>query len=496
MLILSVRGDETLKMELFDIIPENFFTILSSKNKRLYTACAMQAFAVYETGSILGVERKLIADELTIYLEHNPDLLDNDCSTEFEGEVDDPTNKRDIANLVLRRLEECGWIYIDITSNYEEILNFTDTAITIIEALQEICPQEISYDYYDDDDYATPTFQSIVNPNEYKGYIYTIYSLLTNENVDYPLMISEVFKNTKMLIRSLRKMDSRIKDYINSVVETSEIKDLMKNLMDYNSEIFEPTYSKIKTADNINKYRLDIVTRLENIASNQIAMEQIASDYMYRFRNPDLAMDKANRDLDEMVDVFNSLDDFITGIDEKNKTYINSTIGKVKFLLTEEDNIIGKLNSILKYFKWQNSRGKQDKALNDIKSIINLPSVKGYSDSSLYSPRGKYTRNDFSDIDLDRFDFEGLDEGILRGFRSKYDPQFIKDFILTNLKEDGTLTASDVIDDYGTVDEALTCIFVLIYASENRFKIEKLDNMIETNYFRMANFKITKEGNI
>ena len=51
-------------------------------------------------------------------------------------------------------------------------------------------------------------------------------------------MISEVYKNTKLLIRSLRKMDSRIKDYINSVVETSEIKDLMAKLMEYNAEIY------------------------------------------------------------------------------------------------------------------------------------------------------------------------------------------------------------------------------------------------------------------
>lgn len=481
------------KMELFDIIPENFFTILSSKNKRLYTACAMQAFAVYETGSILGVERKLIVDELDIYLAHNRDLLNNE-DEELESEVDDPNSTRDIANLVLRRLEECGWIYIDVTNDYVEILNFTDVAITMIEALQEICPKQITYDYYDDDDYATPTFTSIVDPNEYKGYIYTIYSLLTNESKDYPLMISEVYKNTKNLIRSIRKMDSRIKDYINSVIETSEIKDLMARLMEYNDEIYQPTYTKLKTGDNINKYRLDIVNRLEDIASNQAAMEAIASDYMYRFRNPGLAMDKANRDIDEMVDIFNSLDSFITEIDLKNKTYINSTIGKVKFLLTEEDNTIGKLNSILKYIKWQNSRGKQDKALNDIKEVINLPSVKGYSESSLYTPRGRYARADFSSLDLDRFDFMSLDDSFLTGFTSRYDALKMHDFIKTRLGVDGSMIAEDLVNENSGVDDALTCIFVLIYATEHQFRIEKLDNMIETKHFKMANFKITKEG--
>lgn len=482
-------------MELFDIIPQNFFTILSSKNRRLYTACAMQAFTVYEAGSILGVDRKIIVDEITIYLEHNPDLL-CDEEDEIEGSVDDITNKRDIANFVIRRLEECGWIYIDVTSDYEEILNFTDVAITIIEALQEICPRQITYDYYDDDDYATPTYTSLIDPNEYKGYIYTIYSLLMNDNVDYPLMISEVFKNTKMLIRSLRKIDSRIKDYINLVVETSEIKDLMARLIEYNNEIFEPTYSKIKTSDNINKYRLDIVTKLEEIEGNEIAMQQIASDYMYRFRNSNLAYEKANRDLDEMIDIFNALDSYISEIDEKNKTYINSTIGKVKFLLTEEDNIIGKLNSILKYIKWQNHNGKQEKAINDIKSIVNLPQVKGYSETSLYTPRGKYSRTDYSSLDLDRFDFESMDSSFLNGFKSKYDPKIVEDIIFKNIDENQSLCVSDLINEFSTRDDALLCIFILIYATENNYKIEKLTNMIETKYFRMANFKITKEGRI
>ena len=482
-------------MELFDIIPQNFFSILSSKNRRLYTACAMQAFAIYETGSILGVDRKLIVDELTIYLENHDNLYVDD-DDEFKDNLEHPENLRDTANLIIRRLEECGWVYIDLTADYTEILNFTDVAITIIEALQEICPQTLTYDYVDDDDYATPTFQSLVDPNEYKGYIYTIYSLLTNDDLDYPLMISEVYKNTKMLIRSIRKMDSRIKDYINSVVETSEIKDLMKKLMEYNEEIYEPTYTKLKTADNINKYRLKIVTRLEEIASNQIAMEHIAQDYMYRFRNPNLAMDKANRDIDEMVDIFNELDDYISGLDEKNKNYINSTIGKVKFLLTEEDNIIGKLNSILKYIKAENKIGKVDRAMTKVNSVINLPSVKGFGEGSLYTPRGKYQRGDFSSIDLDRFDFEALDESVLQGFKRKYDPAYMTDFILRRLDDNNSLEAKSIVDSNGTFEEALLCIYVLIFASEHNYRIEKMNDTIQTDYFKMANFKITREEQI
>ena len=59
-----------------------------------------------------------------------------------------------------------------------------------------------------------------------------------------------------------------------------------------------------------------------------------------------------------------------------------------------------------------------------------------------------------------------------------------------------SLKASDIVDDAGTVDEALLCIFMLLYAVEHSYKVEKMPDMIETNYFRMANFMITREEKI
>lgn len=479
-------------MNLFDIIPDNFFSILSSKNKRLYLACAQQAFSVYESGSILGVERKLIVDDLCVFLDNNEHLYKDD-EEEFNDLLEAPETKRDIANLVLRRLEECGWIYIDVTSDYIELLNFTDYAITILEAIMSICPQKIYNSYDFDDSFDAPEVTEVINPNEYQGYIYTIYSLLNSDIVDYSLVIDQVYRNTKLLIRSLRKMDSRMKDYINLVVETSEIKDLMNKLIDYNNEIYEPSYTKLKTSDNINKYRLNIVTKLEEIAANEVAMEGIAKGYIYKCRNYGQALERANRDIDEMVDVFNMLDDFITGIDQKNKTYINSTIGKIKFLLSEEDNIVGKLNTILKYVKFMNSKGKTDKAINEINKTIAIQSYKGYSDYSLYSPRGKYSRNDYQILDLDRFDFEGLDDDFIKGFHANYDPKYVLEFLERNLGPNNSLEAKDIVGYDSPKEDVLMLVFIIIFASENGYKIEKLSDVIINKKYSMANFRVTKE---
>ena len=97
------------------MIPDNFFSLLSSKNKRIYLACILQSFKTYETGSILGIEKKIIVDDLINFLDKSSYLYDVE---DEEDEEANPQSKRELANYILRRMEECGWIYVDVTNDY------------------------------------------------------------------------------------------------------------------------------------------------------------------------------------------------------------------------------------------------------------------------------------------------------------------------------------------------------------------------------------------
>ena len=133
----------------------------------------------------------------------------------------------------------------------------------------------------------------------------------------------------------------------------------------------------------------------------------ITDEYKNRYFNVEDAYKRAYRDLDEMIDVFNTLDSYISEIDLKSKKYIDSTIGKIKFLLAEDDNITGKLNTILRYIKFQNKHNKIDSAISSLQSLFTLKSYNPYNqESSLYTPRGKYTKVQSRALDLDSFDFD------------------------------------------------------------------------------------------
>lgn len=470
-------------MDFFDMVPDNFFSLLASKNKRIYLSSILQVFKVYETGTILGIDKKIVVDDLAYFLETNKNYLFD--AEDEEDEESNPTNKRDLANYILRRMEECGWIYIDVTNDYIEVLNFSDDAIIICEALVNAYPQ---FEYSSDE---LPA--DFINPNEYHGYIYSINSLLSQtDNVDYALTFSLVYSNTKQLIRALRRMDARMKDYITSVVENTDIKNLMEKLIAYKNDIYDTSYTKLKISDNIDRYRLSIITRLEEMQTNESIINAISKNYLPFVKTADQAVDKAIRQIDEVIDAFNAIQDFVVEIDNKNKNYINSTIGKIKFLLTEEDNVVGKLNTILKYVKDSNKAGKIDKALRLVDGLYELPVLKVIDGTnSLYAPRGSYTRN-YNQM-LDDFGIAGFEvtDEFMNQFKNLYNEDEIKIFVERNM-EAGLFKASSILTFDSSREELIMVIYSIIYASEHKYVITIFDDFVTTKDYMIRNFEIKK----
>ena len=469
-------------MDFFDMVPDNFFSLLSSKNRRIYLASILQVFKVYETGSILGIDKKIVVDDLIYFLDTNSSYL---YETENEeDEESNPQSKRELANYILRRMEECGWIYVDVTNDYIEILNFSDVAITICEAILNAYPQvefgdeELPADY--------------VNPNEYQGYIYNIYSLLSQkENIDYSLTFSLVYNDTRQLIRAIRRLDARMKEYIQSVVDNTEIKNLMERLIAYKNDIYDKSYVRLKVSDNIDRYRLDIITRLEEFQEDETIVKSISNNYLAVCKTPDDAISKTIKNIDEVIDAFNALEDFITEIDNKNRNYINSTIGKIKFLLSEDDNVVGKLNAILKNVKDQNKNGKIDKSIRLVESLYKLPNLRVYDqEKSIYQPRGKYSRDYNQTLDELGIDGFELDDTFMQQFRVRYDEAAIAKFLQANMVN-GVFRASTVINEECTDQEFLMAVYCVIYAVERSYTIDITDDVLETKTYAIREFIIT-----
>lgn len=463
-------------MDLKNIIPKQFFSLLTGKNQSLYIACLMEVYRAYEQGSILGLDKSMAKQVIMDYLDVHP------LGSELEADEDDQeVAHRDVANYVLRRFEECEWIDVDINNDYDEILNFRDYAITIIESLREIGNDSI---YGEDSE-----------GHEFRGYIYTVYSLLKSQDGEYGMVIEQVYKNTAAFVREIRKLDSRLKYYIRTIVENTEIKDLITLLVNYKVELVDQAYRRLKTSDNINKYRLEIIKKLESFQQDPVTMEKIAKEFMIKtHNNKELAMVRANKRIDDMIDIYNSINYIIDEIDQKNKVYVNSTIAKIKFLLSDDENVISKLSKILRYTATEIKQKKTKRAMANIEPLFQMASYAQIGSSSLYTPRGFYKRVD-SQYLAENNGGPGvrLQEEFYKEFERNYSEDVIYEYLMKFFKDNPSIKASEIIRGDMSEEAVLRLLYILVYAGDELdYYIQPLENEIDHTRFKLADFEIIR----
>ena len=117
-------------INIFNIVPEKFFTILSSPNKILHMKIISIIFMSMQNGLSYGIDKDILVDEIEDYLNSTDIVIVSDKNDVYEI----TSNNRDRANNIIRKLTECGWIYLESTNDYKQIINFHDYSITLLES--------------------------------------------------------------------------------------------------------------------------------------------------------------------------------------------------------------------------------------------------------------------------------------------------------------------------------------------------------------------------
>ena len=161
----------------------------------------------------------------------------------------------------------------------------------------------------------------------------------------------------------------------------------MEKLIDYKTQLVDKSYQRLKTFDNVDRYKRRILEKLEQVYSNEVLMNKLIGNYMIdknaTYEEAEFAM---TRSINDTIDIFNNLDDLIADIEQKNKVYVNSTITKIKFLLNNETDTLGKLNYILKFMT--TDKGLTDRQLmSKIETLFTISQQQQLQTNSLQSPK-------------------------------------------------------------------------------------------------------------
>jgi hypothetical protein len=313
-------------INLFNILPEDFFKPLTSKYKSTYMDCLGLIYKTYKTELSFGVDKDVILAELENY-------FDNESKTDmvFDEDEEVANDSRSKANGILRRLKDSGWLEYEVANDYKIKVNLFDYAATMIESFNKIIKNE---------------------EMEYQSLVSQIHATLLNQEAygkPYEYIIKRVAENTEELMVGLKKLNTNIKKYIDAITNEKTAGEIVHDFFVYHQDIGSKAYHRIKTSDNISHFRSAIIENLYNILNDKNIFERAVLGYMEveQVQDQDQVEDALRGQIVQIIAAFRNYDDIIAEIDNKNAKYIVSAVARAKFLLTNTNNAEGKISKIL-----------------------------------------------------------------------------------------------------------------------------------------------------
>ena len=461
---------------MFSIIPDNLFSPLASANRYLYAEIIFITYKMVQNGLSYGIDKDILVDEIeSILRERNIENLEEELG-------ESSLSFKDKANSLVRKLVDYGWVYKETTNNYKEIINFNDYAIIIIDSLKKIINKETL---------------------EYQGNIISIYHLLySSENIDNGILLKQVFENTKEIIGALKTLNANIKKYIDALTKQQTPEEIMEALfVDYMINIIDKSYHRLRTSDNISKYRPKIISKLEELSTDNIFIDGAVKFFIEEYGLKDLeeGKEKVINIIQEVIYAFNNLDDIMEEIDSKNSKYQRAAVMRAKFLLNNSRDLVGQVKRILKFASdsYKDSEIKlTEDTLEELMDLFTLYTHGYIDESSLYtSNEGKKS---FAPKALILKDFSKEErEKRVGKFRLKQEKQYnlekVNKIVLELLGEKTRIYASDIA--VNEIEEFIKIIYIRLYASSilAKYRLVKREDMVNVEGYSFKNFEIWRK---
>ena len=459
---------------LFEVIPDNFFSPLSSQNRLVYWECLCRLFSAMGAQLSFGIEREILVSELQFYFEQ-------DQAAEFADDEMNVIDPRKKANEMLRLLEKYGWIEVETDKSYVQRVNFHEYAVKVMKTLLEI---------------------SDGKRVEYQGYIYTIYSLVRSDTDHPAVVLMQIRDNTDMLITGLKNLNSNIKHYIDELTKHKSVAEIMNALFnDYISNIVDKAYHRLLTSDNVSKFRPEIIDRLDSWSQskNYIAKTTDELAAIQEISRED-AEEFVYQTIHEIAEAFRGMDDILAEINQKNTQYQRAAINRARFLLAGSADVRGQLKEILLYIGERMEECQLELGgvyeLEYMDELVRLYSCGFIDESSFYNPIEGKKEFHPQEIEEIKPDLELRQEKLRKmteKMRRILSPERINEYVGTQLGSRNEMKASEL--DLESIDDFMKLIYVRLYGTRRnmKYRIERIDEKNKvSNNFDFPDFVIKK----
>ena len=363
-------------MKLFSKIPDRFFSVLASGNKELYVQALFVLRQAFKTELVIR------RDELTAMLMDalEADILEADFSEEAEEEGDlragEANNLSGKARLLLRRLQETGWIETEYESGtFQENITIPDYAILVMNLLYDLSQERV---------------------REYNSYVYATYASLANaaENPEYIYQaLQAAYQNTVRLVDELKSLFNNIRAYYRRIPGEDDVNILLAEHFDeYKEKVFDAVYYPLKTIDSVPRFKHAIISILNEWLMNDEVQNAIVEQGVAR----------------------RVWDGEESGRGEMLREYTRASVEHIRYLMNADRGTKGKLIELLKH------SGDQE-VMEMMADSVGIYRHRFYDDKSLYAEVKRTRREMGEPLPLaEPVEDAAAVRAFLEGIRSRY----------------------------------------------------------------------------
>lgn len=460
--------------KLFDIVPPNFFGVLSSGNHEIYFDALMILHSMFKDELNIRVDDFI--SELSSYLEDKV----------FEPEADDEPAESSLtpntkARLIMSCLEKSGWLDKELLEgSFIEIITLRDYAIPILKLLSEIGDETVG---------------------EYSSLVFATFSglkqaLSGDQSKAYEAVLSAK-ANTEQLQYSLRTLYHAIRNHIRLIIDQNDVNLLIEDHFNEYKKMVDRLYHPIKTLDSVFRYMDPIQSLLTDIYADDALLHTMCEHAMdvRKYEDIEQADQEITSAIDYVLDTYQSIGSIVGEIDRKHSTYTKSSIEKIQYLMSADQTIKGKLTALLNAYS-RSTLDNKDAIGTLLESSIEINRQEFFDAKSLYHKNIRSRRTEKEPLPVivaDRLDGKA-DDFLLDQFKNGYPAHKVKSFI------DSLLTGrSEIVsDEINITDDETFILLMLAVVRQNEqgmgYKIELFEGKVNCNGYGIPDMLIKRRG--
>jgi hypothetical protein len=330
-------------VNIFSLIPGNFFSILASGNREIYFDALMLLNEYLKQNLNIPVG-DYIASLIALIEDRNFIVEKEDESPDMPDAVagQGGLNAHTKARLILARMVKTGWVDREITDgSFIEIITPRDYAIRMMQLLDEMRDERI---------------------HEYNSLVFSTYSALKQaaqlkqsaqeqSRESYEAVLA-ARRNTETLMYELKSLYHNIRTYIRRIQEQNNINELLENHFEKYKPMTDRIYHPIKTMDSFYRFMAPVRDLLVHIREDEALLVGMRERAMTvrKYEEEEEAEAEILSAIDYVQDTYGIIGSIINEIDHRHSAYTKNSIEKMTYMMTADQSIKGKLLEILKTY--------------------------------------------------------------------------------------------------------------------------------------------------